>query len=133
MRAKLFVGNTGGVTERKMAVDVSEELARKGQELREMAKESRFAQGRRRHHGHGDPAPRAVGNGGGTGRRRRGWRSRAGGRLSRLIIAGRRKCDLGASATSTSSARRRGSRTAGRRPTAAPVPPRRIRCRASPV
>jgi hypothetical protein len=36
MRAKQFVGLSGGVTERRMAVDVSEELARKGQEVREM-------------------------------------------------------------------------------------------------
>jgi hypothetical protein len=39
MRAKMFVGVSGGVTERKMAVDVSEELARKGQELREMTRD----------------------------------------------------------------------------------------------
>jgi hypothetical protein len=36
MKAKTFVTSAGGVTERRMAVDVSEELARKGQELREM-------------------------------------------------------------------------------------------------
>jgi hypothetical protein len=39
MKAKAFVGSTGGVTERKMAVDVSEELGRKGQELREMTRD----------------------------------------------------------------------------------------------
>jgi hypothetical protein len=39
LRAKMFVGSTGGVTERKMAIDVSEELARKGQELREMTRD----------------------------------------------------------------------------------------------
>jgi hypothetical protein len=39
MKAKMFVGTSGGVTERKMAVDVSEELARKGQELREMTRD----------------------------------------------------------------------------------------------
>jgi hypothetical protein len=39
MRAKTFVTSAGGVTERKMAVDVSEELARKGQELREMTRD----------------------------------------------------------------------------------------------
>jgi hypothetical protein len=39
LRAKMFVGSSGGVTERKMAVDVSEELARKGQELREMTRD----------------------------------------------------------------------------------------------
>jgi hypothetical protein len=39
MRAKMFVGSSGGVTERKMAIDVSEELARKGQELREMTRD----------------------------------------------------------------------------------------------
>jgi hypothetical protein len=38
-RAKMFVGSVGGVTERKMAIDVSEELARKGQELREMTRD----------------------------------------------------------------------------------------------
>ena len=39
MRAKAFINNAGGVTERKMAVDISEELARKGQELREMTRD----------------------------------------------------------------------------------------------
>jgi hypothetical protein len=38
MRAKMFLSSSGGVTDRKMAVDVSEELARKGQELREMTR-----------------------------------------------------------------------------------------------
>src|SRR5712675_1253493 len=38
IRAKMFIGSTGGVTERNMAVDVSEEIARKGQELREMTR-----------------------------------------------------------------------------------------------
>jgi hypothetical protein len=39
MRAKAFVNTSGGVTERKMATDVSEELARKGQEVREMTRD----------------------------------------------------------------------------------------------
>jgi hypothetical protein len=39
MRAKLFVNTQGNVTERKTAVDVSEELARKGQEVREMTRD----------------------------------------------------------------------------------------------
>jgi hypothetical protein len=39
MRAKMFVGSSGGVTERNMAIDVSEEIARKGQELREMTRD----------------------------------------------------------------------------------------------
>jgi hypothetical protein len=39
IKAKMFVTSTGGVTERKMAIDVSEELARKGQELREMSRD----------------------------------------------------------------------------------------------
>src|SRR3979409_1941547 len=43
MRAKMFVSSSGGVTDRKMAVDVSEELARKGQELREMTAISTFS------------------------------------------------------------------------------------------
>ena len=36
IRAKMFIGSSGGVTERNMAIDVSEEIARKGQESREM-------------------------------------------------------------------------------------------------
>ena len=39
MKAKMFVSSLGGATERKMAIDVSEELARKGQELREMTRD----------------------------------------------------------------------------------------------
>jgi hypothetical protein len=39
IRARMFVGGTGGVTERNMAIDVSEEIARKGQELREMTRD----------------------------------------------------------------------------------------------
>lgn len=38
MRAKLFVNTPGNVTERRMAVDISEELA-KGQEVREMTRD----------------------------------------------------------------------------------------------
>ena len=39
IKAKMFTGSSGGVTERNMAIDVSEEIARKGQELREMTRE----------------------------------------------------------------------------------------------
>ena len=39
IRAKMFVGGSGGVTERNMAIDVSEEIARKGQDLREMTRD----------------------------------------------------------------------------------------------
>jgi hypothetical protein len=39
MKARAFVHAGGGVTERKSAVDSSEELARKGQELREMTRD----------------------------------------------------------------------------------------------
>jgi hypothetical protein len=39
IKAKMFVSNSGGVTERNMAIDVSEEIARKGQELREMTRD----------------------------------------------------------------------------------------------
>ncbi|HSJ41640.1 MAG: hypothetical protein ACXU9C_07810 [Xanthobacteraceae bacterium] len=39
MKAKAFVNSSGGVTERKIAIDVSEEFARKGQELREMTRD----------------------------------------------------------------------------------------------
>ncbi|MBV9564946.1 MAG: hypothetical protein JOY90_31540 [Bradyrhizobium sp.] len=39
LKAKAFTTATGGVTERRTAVDVSEELARKGQELREMTRD----------------------------------------------------------------------------------------------
>jgi len=38
IKAKMFIGSSGGVTERNMAIDVSEEIARKGQELREMTR-----------------------------------------------------------------------------------------------
>src|SRR4051812_12959238 len=38
-RAKAFMNTSGGVTERRMAVDVSEDLARKGQEVREMTRD----------------------------------------------------------------------------------------------
>jgi hypothetical protein len=34
----MFVSSSGGVTERNMAIDVSEEIARKGQEVREMTR-----------------------------------------------------------------------------------------------
>jgi hypothetical protein len=39
IRARLFVSSSGGVTERNMAIDVSEEIARKGQEVREMTRD----------------------------------------------------------------------------------------------
>jgi hypothetical protein len=39
MKARAFVHGAGGVTERKSAVDASEELGRKGQELREMTRD----------------------------------------------------------------------------------------------
>jgi hypothetical protein len=39
MRARMFVSGAGGVTERNMAIEVSEEIARKGQELREMTRD----------------------------------------------------------------------------------------------
>jgi hypothetical protein len=39
MKARAFVNGAGGVTERKTAVDASEELGRKGQELREMTRD----------------------------------------------------------------------------------------------
>jgi len=39
IRAKMFTGSSGGVTERNMAIDVSEEIGRKGQEVREMTRE----------------------------------------------------------------------------------------------
>jgi hypothetical protein len=39
LRARAFLTGTGGVTERKTAVDASEELGRKGQELREMTRD----------------------------------------------------------------------------------------------
>ena len=39
IKAKMFAGSSGGVTERNMAIDVSEEIARKGQELREMTRD----------------------------------------------------------------------------------------------
>jgi len=39
IKAKMFTSSSGGVTERNMAIDVSEEIARKGQELREMTRD----------------------------------------------------------------------------------------------
>jgi hypothetical protein len=39
MKARAFVNGAGGVTERRTAVDASEELGRKGQELREMTRD----------------------------------------------------------------------------------------------
>ncbi len=39
LRAKMFTSSSGGVTERNMAIDVSEDIARKGQELREMTRD----------------------------------------------------------------------------------------------
>jgi hypothetical protein len=39
IRAKMFISSSGGVTERNMAIDVSEEIARKGQEVREMTRD----------------------------------------------------------------------------------------------
>jgi len=39
LRAKAFAATTGGVSERRSAVDASEDLARKGQEVREMTRD----------------------------------------------------------------------------------------------
>jgi hypothetical protein len=39
LKAKTFVAGTGGVTERRTAVEASEDLGRKGQELREMTRD----------------------------------------------------------------------------------------------
>src|SRR5215470_17741561 len=39
LKARLFATSSGGVTERLNAVDASEDLARKGQELREMTRD----------------------------------------------------------------------------------------------
>jgi hypothetical protein len=39
LKAKAFAAGTGGVTERRIAVDASEELGRKGQEVREMTRD----------------------------------------------------------------------------------------------
>ena len=39
LKARVFATSAGGVTERKNAVDASEDLARKGQELREMTRD----------------------------------------------------------------------------------------------
>ena len=38
LKAKAFAASAGGVSERRNAVDISEELARKGQELREITR-----------------------------------------------------------------------------------------------
>jgi len=39
LRAKAFAGSLGGVTERRNAVELSDELARKGQNVREMTRD----------------------------------------------------------------------------------------------
>jgi hypothetical protein len=39
LKARVFATSSGGVSERKNAVDASEDLARKGQELREMTRD----------------------------------------------------------------------------------------------
>jgi hypothetical protein len=39
LKARVFATGSGGVTERKNVVDASEDLARKGQELREMTRD----------------------------------------------------------------------------------------------
>ena len=39
LKAKAFAGGSGGVTERKYAVDASEEFGRKGQQVREMSRD----------------------------------------------------------------------------------------------
>ena len=39
LRARAFAAGSGGVTERRNSVDASEELARKGQEVREMTRD----------------------------------------------------------------------------------------------
>ena len=39
LRAKAFAASSGGVSERRSAVDASEDLARKGQQLREMTRD----------------------------------------------------------------------------------------------
>lgn len=39
LKAKAFANSTGGITERRNAVDASEEFGRKGQQVREMTRE----------------------------------------------------------------------------------------------
>src|SRR6187399_3189350 len=39
IRARMFTSSSGGVTERNMAIEVSEEIAREGQEVRELTRE----------------------------------------------------------------------------------------------
>ncbi len=45
LRAKAFAATAGGVTERRNAVELTEELARKGQDLREMTRDVDLAKG----------------------------------------------------------------------------------------
>ena len=42
LKARLFATSPGGVTERRNAVDAAEDLARKGQELREMTRDGKL-------------------------------------------------------------------------------------------
>jgi hypothetical protein len=39
LKAKAFLASSGGISERRIAVEASEELGRKGQELREMTRD----------------------------------------------------------------------------------------------
>ena len=39
VKAKAFAGSSGGVTERRFAIDASEEFGRKGQQVREMTRD----------------------------------------------------------------------------------------------
>jgi hypothetical protein len=68
IKAKMFIGSSGGVTERNMAIDVSKEIAGKGQELREMTRPG-SAQGRRRHYRGCHSIAWRIGAGGRAGKR----------------------------------------------------------------
>ena len=61
IKAKMFIGSSGGVTERNMAIDVSEEIARKGSRIARDDARPRSAQGRRRHHRDRHSIPRRIG------------------------------------------------------------------------
>ena len=63
LRAKAFAASLGGVSERRNTVELSEELARKGQEVREMTRDLDLCESRRRSRRHDRAAQGSAGAG----------------------------------------------------------------------
>ena len=60
IKAKMFIGGSGGVTERNMAIDVSEEIARKGAGIARDDARPRPLESRHRRHRDGRPPARRL-------------------------------------------------------------------------